>query len=54
MAEMGFKCYRMSINWARILPHGDDEFQKKKWLEFYDRVFDECLKYHIEPVVTFV
>ena len=52
MAEMGFKCYRMSINWARILPHGDDEIPNEKGLEFYDRVFDECLKYHIEPVVT--
>ena len=52
MAEMGFKCYRMSINWARILPHGDDKIPNEKGLEFYDRVFDECLKYHIEPVVT--
>ena len=23
-AEMGFKCYRMSVQWARIFPHGDD------------------------------
>lgn len=23
-AEMGFKCFRTSINWARIFPNGDD------------------------------
>ena len=23
-AEMGFKCYRLSIAWTRILPNGDD------------------------------
>lgn len=24
-AQMGFKCLRMSISWARIFPNGDDE-----------------------------
>lgn len=52
MAEMGFKCYRLSINWSRIYPHGDDAQPNEKGLQFYDRVFDECLKYGIEPVVT--
>ena len=52
MAEMGFKCYRMSINWARILPNGDDKEPNETGLKFYDQVFDECLKYGIEPVVT--
>jgi len=51
-AEMGFNCFRLSINWARIYPNGDDEKPNEKGLEFYDRVFDECLKYGIEPVVT--
>ena len=52
MAEMGFKCYRMSINWSRIYPNGDDAVPNEKGLEFYDKVFNECLKYGIEPVVT--
>ena len=52
MAEMGFKCYRTSINWSRIYPNGDDAEPNEKGLEFYDNVFDECLKYGIEPVVT--
>ncbi len=51
-AEMGFKCYRMSINWARIFPKGDELTPNEDGLKFYDAVFDECLKYGIEPVVT--
>ena len=51
-AQMGFNCFRLSINWGRIFPNGDDETPNEKGLEFYDRVFDECLKYGIEPVVT--
>lgn len=52
MAEMGFKCYRTSINWGRIYPNGDDEFPNEEGLKFYDELFDECLKYKIEPVIT--
>lgn len=51
-AEMGFKCYRMSIAWTRIFPHGDEETPNEEGLEFYDQVFDELHKYGIEPVVT--
>lgn len=51
-AEMGFKCFRLSINWARIFPRGDEETPNEAGLQFYDNVFDECLKHGIEPVVT--
>ena len=51
-AEMGFKCYRMSIAWTRIFPNGDDAEPNEAGLQFYDDVFDELLKYGIEPVVT--
>lgn len=51
-AEMGFKCYRLSIAWSRIFPNGDDSSPNEKGLAFYDDVFDECIKYGIEPVVT--
>lgn len=51
-AEMGFNCFRLSINWARIFPNGDDEVPNEKGLQFYDNVFNELLKYNIEPVVT--
>ena len=52
MAEMGFKCYRMSICWSRIFLNGDDEIPNEKGLEFYDHIFDELVKYHIIPIVT--
>ena len=51
-AEMGFKCFRTSINWTRIFPNGNETKPNEKGLEFYDRLFAECLKYGIEPVVT--
>lgn len=51
-AEMGFRCFRTSINWTRIFPRGDEEMPNEAGLRFYDDVFDECLKYGIEPVVT--
>jgi len=51
-AEMGFKVYRMSIAWSRIFPHGDDTEPNEEGLKFYDDVFDECIKYGIEPLVT--
>ena len=51
-AEMGFKCFRLSIAWTRIYPNGDDEIANEEGLKFYDDMFDECLKYGIEPVVT--
>lgn len=52
MAEMGFKCFRMSINWSRIFPNGDDKEPNEKGLQFYEDVFKELKKYHIEPLVT--
>ncbi len=51
-AEMGFKCYRLSIAWTRIFPNGDDEIPNEAGLRFYDNIFDECRKYGIEPLVT--
>ena len=52
LAEMGFKVFRLSLNWARIFPNGDDAAPNEAGLAFYDDVFDECLKYGIEPLVT--
>ena len=51
-AEMGFRTFRTSIAWSRIFPKGDEEIPNEAGLEFYDRVFDECIRYGIEPVVT--
>ncbi len=52
MAELGFKVYRMSIAWERIYPTGFEETPNEEGLAFYDKVFDECHKYGIEPLVT--
>lgn len=51
MAEMGFKCFRMSVSWSRICPKGMYEVNEEG-LAFYDRVFDELSAHGIEPVVT--
>ena len=51
MAEMGFKVYRFSIAWTRILPKGTGEVNPKG-IEYYNNVINECLKYNIIPLVT--
>ena len=51
MAEMGFKVYRFSIAWTRILPQGVGEVNPKG-IEFYNNIIDECLKYNMVPLVT--
>ena len=51
MAELGLKCYRFSISWARIIPDGDGEVNGKG-IRFYHELLDELQKRKIEPVVT--
>lgn len=51
-AEAGFKIYRLSINWSRIYPNGDDDLPNFEGLEYYRNVFEKCLSFGIEPVVT--
>ena len=52
MAELGLKCFRTSIAWTRIFPNGDDPQPNEEGLQFYDQLFDELLKYQIEPIIT--
>lgn len=51
MAEMGFKEYRFSIAWTRILPQGTGEVNPKG-IAFYSDLIDACLEHGIEPFVT--
>lgn len=51
-AEMGFKTFRLSINWTRLFPNGDELEPNEEGLKFYDNVFNELKKYNIEPLVT--
>lgn len=50
-AEMGFKCFRLSMSWSRICPKGTKEINEEG-LKFYDKVIEELIKHNIEPVVT--
>ena len=50
--EMGFKVYRLSIAWTRIFPNGDEQEPNEEGLCFYEEIFKECRKYHIQPLVT--
>ena len=50
--EMGFNIFRMSINWTRIFPNGNESEPNEAGLAFYDRVFAELKAAGIEPLVT--
>ena len=51
-AEMGFKCYRLSINWTRIFPQGDEDEPNAAGLAYYKRLFEHMKEVGIEPLVT--
>jgi beta-glucosidase len=48
---LGFKVFRFSISWPRILPEGTGRVNKEG-IAFYHRVIDECLKLDLVPYVT--
>ena len=50
MAEMGFKTFRFSVAWSRILPEGTGAVNQEG-IDFYNNVIDECLKYNIVPFI---
>ncbi|WP_392562564.1 6-phospho-beta-glucosidase [Orbus sturtevantii] len=52
LAELGLKCFRTSIAWSRIYPKGDELVANEEGLLFYDNLFDELIRYGIEPVIT--
>jgi beta-glucosidase len=51
LAQLGFRAYRFSIEWARIEP--EEGFFSKAALDHYRRVAACCLANGIVPVVTF-
>ena len=51
-AEMGFRCLRVSIAWARIFPQGDETQPNEAGLAYYDQLFNELSQHGIQPMVT--
>lgn len=51
-AEMGFRCFRMSVSWTRLFPKGIEKEANEEGIRFYLSVFEELKKYNIEPLVT--
>lgn len=50
--EMGFTALRISFDWSRIFPEGDELEPNKAGLTFYEGVIDTLLASGIEPIVT--
>ena len=50
LAEMGCKCYRMSISWARIFPTGCEEEPNQEGLSFYKNIFTLCKSFGVMPM----
>jgi len=48
---LGFKVFRFSLSWPRILPEGTGRVNKEG-IAFYHRVIDECHKLGLIPFVT--
>jgi len=48
---LGFKVFRFSISWSRILPEGTGKVNKQG-IAFYHALIDECLKLGLVPFIT--
>ena len=51
MKQLGFKSYRFSISWPRVLPDGVGTVNQKG-IDFYKNLVDELLKAEITPILT--
>ncbi|HVT26888.1 MAG TPA: family 1 glycosylhydrolase, partial [Lacipirellulaceae bacterium] len=50
-AGLGFNCYRLGIEWARIEP--DRGFYSNAELDHYAKVLETCRAHGLKPIVTF-
>ncbi len=50
-AQLGFNCYRLGIEWARIEP--SEGFFSNAELDHYADVLETCRKHGLKPIVTF-
>ena len=51
-AKMGFKALRISVDWSRIYPMGDEETPSQKGIDYYVSVVEELIHNGIEPILT--
>jgi beta-glucosidase len=51
MKSLGYKAYRFSLSWPRILPDGRGQVNQAG-IDFYNRLIDELLAADIRPSVT--
>lgn len=49
--KLGFKEFRFSISWSRILPDGVGKINERG-IDFYNRIIDKCIALNIEPWIT--
>ncbi|TQX30540.1 glycoside hydrolase family 1 protein [Clostridioides difficile] len=50
--KMGFSALRISIDWSRIFPNGDDENPNELGIKYYEGLIDTLIENNIEPIVT--
>src|SRR6202012_1207566 len=50
-AQLGFNCYRLGIEWARIEP--SEGYFSNAELDHYAKVLETCRAHGLKPVVTF-
>lgn len=48
--EMGFTCYRFSIDWSRVMPDGFHF--NEEGMAFYDRFIDSIIAHGMEPICS--
>ena len=51
MRQIGLKAYRLSVNWARVIPDGTGAVNAKG-IEFYEQLVDALLAAGVQPWVT--
>ena len=50
VGEMGFKIFRLSINYVRIFPNGDDETPNEEEIKIYDDYRIDYLRQNIQSM----
>lgn len=52
LKELGLHVYRLSISWARLYPHGDEEVPNPEGIKYYDRIIKKVHEAGIKIFLT--